>query len=101
MTSMWRETREALRGLRRSKGFAVISIASLALGIGATVAVFTLLNALLWRNLPVRDPETLVDVSTALPGRSNPLPLTFPAFRELDRRQQAFSALIGWCGGAV
>lgn len=101
MTSVWLDTREALRGLRRSTGFAVISIASLALGIGAIVTVFTLLNALLLRNLPVRDPETLVDVSTVLSSRSSPVPLTFPAFRELDRRQQAFSSLIGWWGGAV
>lgn len=101
MTSLWLDTREAFRGLRQSMGFAVISVVSLGLGIGATVAVFTLLNALLLRNLPVRDPETLVDVSTVLPSRPIPVPLTFPAFRELDRRQQAFSSLIGWWGGAV
>ena len=52
--------RLALRGLRRSPLFAVVAIASLALGIGANTAIFTLIDQILLRKLPVRAPQQLV-----------------------------------------
>ena len=52
----------ALRQLRRSPGFALTAILTLALGIGATTAIFTLVHAVLLRSLPVYDPATLLRV---------------------------------------
>ena len=52
----------ALRQLRRSPGFAITAILTLALGIGATTAIFTLVHEVLLRSLPVHDPSTLVRV---------------------------------------
>jgi predicted permease len=56
------ELKQPLRQLRRSPGFALTAILTLALGIGATTAIFTLVHAVLLRSLPVQDPSTLLRV---------------------------------------
>ena len=59
--------RYALRRLRQSPGFTLTAIASLAIGIGANTAIFTLINAILLRQPPIREPERLVDVYLSTP----------------------------------
>ena len=60
MTILARDVRYSLRAIRRSPLFASVAILSLALGIGANTAIFTLIDQILLRKLPVRDPEQLV-----------------------------------------
>ena len=60
MTSILADLRLAVRGLRRSPLFAIVAILSLALGIGANTAIFTLIDQMLLRKLPVAEPERLV-----------------------------------------
>jgi len=60
LETAWQDCRYTLRGLRRSPGFAVTAILSLALGIGASVAIFTVVDNVLLRPLPYRDPARLV-----------------------------------------
>src|SRR5580658_5919434 len=57
---IFQDARHALRGLRRSPAFTAIAIASLALGIGANTAIFSFVNAILLKRLPVPHPERLV-----------------------------------------
>lgn len=63
--SFWRDVRYALRGLGRSPGFAVVTVLTLALAIGANTAVFSLLDQAVLRALPVSDPGRLVVFSFA------------------------------------
>lgn len=56
---VWQDVRAALRGLRKSQGFALVAIGTLALGIGVNTALFSIFSSLILRPLPVRDPGSL------------------------------------------
>ena len=60
LETFWRDIRYGLRQLRRNRGFAAAVVLTLALCIGANTAVFTLVNAVMFKSLPVRDPQRLV-----------------------------------------
>ena len=68
MQSLMQDLRFSLRQIRRSPGFMVTAVLTLALGVGANTAIFSLLDQALLRSLPVRDPEQLVILSA--PGKA-------------------------------
>jgi len=83
------DLRYALRMLAHSRTFTVVAVLSLALGIGANTAIFTLVNSLLLRTLPVHEPERLVQ----LDGDST----TNPIWEQIQsRQQQLFSGATAW-----
>src|SRR5215212_10621723 len=65
METLIKDLRYGLRGLIKRKSFAAIAVVTLALGIGANTAIFTLVNAVMLKSLPVRQPEELVLFSDA------------------------------------
>ena len=106
LDAAWRDLRYGARLLRRSPGFAVVAILSLALGVGANTAIFQLLDAVRIRTLPVANPQELMEVriaNTAGGGRTGQFSgrrpsLTSPLWEQLRDRQQAFSGVFAWSG---
>ena len=84
----WQDVHYALRTLRRSPGFSAVAILSLALGIGANMAVFGVLDALVLRPLPVKAPDRIVFVE--------PTTHSYPAYRDLRDRNVTFSDLFAY-----
>jgi predicted permease len=88
-----RDIREAWRTLLASPGFTATAVVSLALGIGANTAIFSLVNALLLRTLPVEDPRELVQL--AAEGGARPT-FTNPLWEEIRDRQDVFAGMLAY-----
>ena len=100
--TLWQDLRFALRMLRKNPGFTAVAVLTLALGIGANTAIFSLINALILRSLPVRDPQQLVAISTISPDAQNGKdPLSLPMFEEIQKHQGVFSKMFAWNGGGM
>lgn len=81
-----------LRTLRKSPGFTAVAILSLALGIGATIAIFSVIYAMALRTLPVRQPDQLVEIE-----RGDGVNLhTYVEWKEFRERQEIFSSVLAY-----
>src|SRR5262247_1337549 len=93
--------RYAIRQLLKSPGFALVAILGLALGIGANVALFSVVNSIFLRPLPYREPDRLVRLSsTAAVNNLTRVGFSYPRYLEVQERQQVFSDLALSVGNA-
>lgn len=98
MPPILNDLRHAVRTLRKSPVYAFVAIVTLAVGIGANVAIFSITYALLLRRLPVPDPGRIVTVGISTFGPAAPV-LPGPLIDAIARNQSAFTGICGW-GGA-
>jgi putative ABC transport system permease protein len=90
--SVIQDARYALRGFRRTPGFTAVALVTLMLGIGASTAIFTVVNAVLLRPLPFNDPEQLVTVSERKLQGDTPAPhVSPPNFADWREQNEPFS----------
>ena len=89
------EIRHALRLLARNPGFTAIAALSLALGIGANSAIFSMVDALLLRPLPVIEPSHLVVISTDRPAKdAGPGDVSYPNYRDFRDKAKSFDDIV-------
>lgn len=92
MGTLFQDLKYGLRMLARSPGFTSVAVVTLALGIGANALVFSVVNALVLRPLPVERPEQLVFLETKQGQPSH----SFPNYKDLRDRNQTFAGLVGY-----
>jgi hypothetical protein len=102
LDELLQDLRYGLLMLAKNPSFTVVAVLSLALGIGANTAIFSVINAVMLRMLPVHDPERLVQV--AYDGQHDNQSFTsesfsFPNFKELHERNQVFTDMAAAAGG--
>jgi len=93
LETLLQDIRFALRMLRKSPGFTAVAVLTLALGIGANTAIFTLVDALYFKPLPVNYPQQLMRVYARVPSRSYNEGFSDPEFRFLRDHASSFGAL--------
>ncbi|PYT22968.1 MAG: permease, partial [Acidobacteria bacterium] len=89
--TLWQDLRYATRTFLRTPIFATVAVVSLALGIGANTAIFSLIDAVLLESLPVRDPRHLV-----LVWEKPSAPLSYPLYKHIRDRNQVFSGVVAF-----
>src|SRR5687768_14126516 len=93
--------RYAIRQLLKSPGFTLVAVIGLALGIGANVALFSVVNSVLLRPLPYHEPDRLVRLSSTNEATElRRVGFSYPRFLEVQQRQEVFSHLALSTGNA-
>jgi len=96
METIWQDLRHAFRALRKSPGFTAVAVLTLGLGIGANTAIFSVVESVLFRPLPYRDPGALVQVwNTYLPAFPK-APMSSGDLQDFERQTGSFSQMAAY-----
>ena len=96
LESLLADVRYSLRWLRKSPGFTLVAVASLAIGIGFNTALFTIVDALLFKPLPVAAPDRLVDIFTSASGFGPFSTSSYPDYLDLRAQNDVFEDIAGY-----
>src|SRR5262245_40517693 len=96
LEELWQDLRYGARMLRKNPGFTLIAVLTLALGIGANSAIFSLVNTILLRPLPVREPQRLVSVFPTILRTGEAQAFSYPNYVDVRDRNDVFSDLAAF-----
>src|SRR6266699_2464550 len=95
MDTVLQDLRYAVRTLAKSPGFTIVAVLTLALGIGANTAIFSVFYGVLLRPLPYAEPERIVGLAQKYAGAREARSVTYVQFQFLERNNQVFESLAG------
>jgi putative ABC transport system permease protein len=101
VTALLQDFRFALRMLRKSPGFTAIAVITLALGIGANTAIFSIVNAVLLKPLPFPEPDRLLYVTSGFSNQKDvarPFAISYPDFLDWRANAKSFSGMASYHG---
>jgi ABC-type antimicrobial peptide transport system permease subunit len=101
MENLFQDVRYGLRMLRRSPGFTGVAVLTLALGIGANSSIFSVVNAVLLRPLPYKDPDRIVWVTEVVPAFNNAEHVSGPDFLDWCEQNQVFEQIAAYDSGEI
>jgi len=93
VVDIWKDLRYGLRMLLKRPGFTAIAVITLALGIGASTAIFSAVNPILFESLPYPDASQIVTISDDFATTDNSVGIAFGTYREFVQRSRSFSAI--------
>ena len=96
MQTLWQDLRYGARMLAKHPGFTLIAVLTLSLGIGANTAIFSLVNTILLRPLPVREPNRLVSVFPTILRTHEPQSFSYPNYVDVRDRNDVFTDLAAF-----
>jgi putative ABC transport system permease protein len=100
LDQLWQDMKYGLRQLRRNPGFTCVAVLTLAIGIGANAAIFTIVNGILLESLPYKDPQQLVLMFERLPNSPNRFGFSPPDFEFIRRESRSFSGMAAYRTGS-
>src|SRR5918911_3903252 len=96
MTNLWLDVRYGLRMIMKSPGFTIVAVITMMLGIGANTTIFSVVNAILLRPLPVAQPERLVNVHSTSPDGTSFHSFSYPDYVDYRDQNQVFDGLVAY-----
>ena len=101
MNNLWHDLRYGLQMLWKNPGFTIVAVVSLALGIGVNTTMFSLLDAVMLRSLPVQHPERIVDIATRESGGEPHRDFSYPLYAGLRDHNDVLSGMIAYVDVSV
>jgi predicted permease len=102
MNGLLQDVRYALRQLRKNPGFFLVVVLTLGLGIGANTAIFSMVDWLVLRSLPIKDPEQMHFLAFARPGANSEVQFSYPEFAEIQMQTKGvFSGMTPFIFGGL